>query len=309
MPGVTFLIADTDAIVDGNYLRLANELHRRGQEVNLCFVESLGMANSRIMAQGFRLDEPVSAGDAFPDTKAVRLEDADTVWMMSLGMRHSFLDKMQMLFTLQRRCRIVNSIDAIMHFKSKYFTATQGEVFKHPETWASNHPQELHAVMAEKGGRWVVKPPASSFGRDVYLLTAGDPNAHVILESMCGPDEDRYCLLQRYIDEIEGGEKRVLIAGGKPVGQYLRRATRDHRTNLLQGATFHACDLTDDERAYCERIGARLLEYGARYVGMDLVYPWVIEFNVVNPGGLLTIEQTTREDVTAAIVDNIFAAG
>jgi len=305
MSRIAFLIAETDTVQDGNYLRLGNELTRRGHEVSFCSMESISMANSLVFARGFRPSGPVSADEPFPAPADVSLEDFDVIWVLSLGMRHSFLDKVQLLFTLQDRCRIINSLDAIMHFKSKYFTASHSHVFKHPFTWASTRPDELYEVMRAEGGKWIVKPPALSFGRDVYLLTSDDPNARVILESMCGPEQDRFCLLQRYVDEISNGEKRVILAGGKPVGQYLRIARKDHRTNIQQGATFQSCELTPEEIEYSERIGELLMSHGAEFVGMDLVYPWVIEFNVINPGGLLTIEQVAGDDITAAILHNI----
>lgn len=307
MSRIAFLIAETETVEDGNYFRFANALFERGHDVTLCFMESLGMARSRIVATGFSVSEPLGVDEHFPEMDPVYLDTFDIVWILSLGMRESFLDKMQMLFTLQEKCRVINSLDAIMHFKSKYFTASHGDVFKHPDTWASNKPAELFEVMSSKGGKWIVKPPASSFGRNVYLLTPDDPNVHVILESMCGVEEDQFCLLQRYAEEIEHGEKRVILAGGKPVGQYLRTADRDHRTNVLQGASMSACELTPDERTYCEKIGERLLSYGAGYVGMDLAYPWVIEFNVVNPGGITSIEQLSGIDITGAILDQIVA--
>lgn len=308
MNHIAFLIADSDTLQDGNYLRLANECFRRGHEVWLCGMESIGLAGSRAIAHGVRLAAAVAVGEPLPVSKAVHLEHFDTIWVLSLGMRHSFLDKMQLLYTLRSRCRIVNSIDTIMHFKSKYFTASNAHIYQHPFTSASTNPDELFKVMQREGGNWIVKPPASSFGRDVYRLTATDPNVHVILESMCGPDRDRYCLLQRYVDEIGQGEKRVLLAGGKPVGQYLRLAAKDHRTNTHQGASIQSCELTDVEYQYCEKIGHFLLTYGAEFVGVDLTYPWVIEFNVINPGGLLTIEQVAHIDVTADIVDNVIDA-
>lgn len=302
---IAFLIARTDVLHDGNYLRLANECLRRGHAVALCPVESLSMAGSRVLANSAPLTCELEAGVPFPALQPVRLDQFDVIWVLSLGMRHSFLDKMQLLYTLANRVRIVNSIETIMHFKSKYFTASNTDIYKHPLTWASNDPEALFAVMQREGGKWIVKPPASSFGRDVYLLTSEDPNARVILESMCGPESDNYCLLQRYVTEIDRGEKRVLIAGGKPVGQYLRLAAKDHRTNIEQGARVSCCELTHEEYEYCERIGAFLIKHGAEFVGIDLAFPWVIEFNVVNPGGLLTIEQVTDLDITPQIVDNV----
>ena len=89
------------------------------------------------------------------------------------------------------------------------------------------------------------------------------------------------------------------------MGQYKRLATGDHRTNLLRGAKTEACDLTPDETAYCNQIGVWLRRIGANYVGIDMVYPWVIEFNVVNPGGLMTIEDLTGKDLAPKILDQL----
>jgi glutathione synthase len=202
---------------------------------------------------------------------------------------------------------VINSVDALMHFKSKYFLASHSSTFRYPKTFASNDPEELFKVISEYGvERWIAKPPAGSLGRDIFLLTARDPNTHVILESMTGPEADEYCLLQPYVEEIKKGEKRVLIAGGEPVGQYLRHARKDHRTNVMHNAEIEPCDLDKNEYKYCQTIGSFLVAHGADFVGVDLAYPYVIEFNVINPGGLLTIESLTGKDLTADIIDRVF---
>ena len=36
----------------------------------------------------------------------------------------------------------------------------------------------------------------------------------------------------------------------------------------------------------CELIGEALLEKGIRFVGIDISFPYLLEFNIVNPGGL-----------------------
>ena len=182
---------------------------------------------------------------------------------------------MQLLYSINDRVRIINSLDEIMHLKSKYFLASRPELFRYPTTYASNNPAELYQII-EQGGRWIAKPPAGSLGREVFLISNEDANARVILETLCGPDNDQYTLLQAYVAEIEQGEKRVLFAGGKPVGQYRRIAETDHRTNIMQGARSEACKLTKEEANYCEKLGAFLKDFGAELVGLDLAYPWII---------------------------------
>ncbi len=304
MPRIVFLIAETDTLVDGNYLRLGNALLARGSSPVFCLIDSLAMYHSRVVAKGFSVDQAIHDGEPFPELRPFDLAEFDVIWVLSLGLRQSFLDKMQLLHAIGEETRIINSLDAIMHLKSKYFLAGKPDRFHYPETHASTDPDELFRVIGD-GGKWIAKPPAGSLGRDVFLLEREDANVRVILNSLCGPDQDRYVLLQRYVAEIEAGEKRILLAGGKPVGQYRRLQDADHRTNLNTGARIEPCDLTPEETACCFRLGSLLQDMGAEFVGLDLAWPWVIEFNVINPGGLLTIEQLTGQDLSEAILDEI----
>ena len=69
--------------------------------------------------------------------------DHELVWILGLGDRGNFLDKYQLLYSLPESCKIINSLDAIMHLKSKYYLASQGDQFPSPETYASNSAEEL----------------------------------------------------------------------------------------------------------------------------------------------------------------------
>ena len=303
---ITLLIAVSELIEESNYLRLGNALLERNFSVSYCFMDSLAMHGSKVMASGFQVTKPLVVDAPFPQCQLIDLEQADVVWTLTLGMRHSFLDKIQLLKCLESKCQLINSLEALMHLKSKYFLASQSEVFQYPETHCATDPRELERIITQGGGRWIAKPPAGSLGRDIFLLSAEDPNLRVILETMTGIDADQYCLLQPYVEEITHGEKRVLIAGGQPVGQYLRHAEQDHRTNVSAGAQTELCELSAKELAYCQRIGEFLMQQGAYFVGLDLAYPWVIEFNVVNPGGIQTILELGGEDLSGAVIDSIF---
>lgn len=312
MKRIALLIGETDYLVDGNYLRIANyyldfpnipDSQDQSYEVSLVLVDSLRMVQNRICADAFRVTGKLYADQPFPAFSHLALDSFDLCWLLSLGIRETFLDKIQLLYNLP--CPLINSLDAIMYLKSKYFLASQDDVINYPPTWASTDPDYLYQVVKTEGGRWIAKPPAGSLGRDVFFLEENDPNLAVILENLTGQQHERYCLLQRYVDEIEAGEKRVLLANGKPVGQYLRTAAIDHRTNVMRGARASPCGLSTEERQYCERIGAFLRSKGAYFVGLDLVYPWVIEVNVINPGGITRIDQLEGTDLTAGVVDAV----
>ncbi len=305
MATISLLIQYTPLIEDGNYLRFGNELIDRGHTVNVCMVDSLHMFASKIAATGFALSAPLRPGDHFPSAKQILLQDSDIVWVLGLGLRQSFLDKLQLLYSLENFCSVINSPSSILNLKSKYSLAAKSDIFQYPLTHASSDPDALYQLIENSGHKWIAKPPAGSMGRDIFLLSAEDANTRVILETMTGPDSDKYCLLQAYVDEIAAGEKRVLFAAGEVVGQYRRRANKDHRTNLVQGAKIDACDLNEEEQLYCQKIGRYLKSEGAAFVGMDLAFPFVIEFNVINPGGVLTIESLGGGCLAGDIVNRI----
>lgn len=305
MSRVLLLLPQSEQLVDGNYLRFCNGLMARDHEIVLAFTDTLRLTASRVLASGWVPDRPLKPNQQVPALTAIPAGEFDLCWLFSLGKRESFLDKFQMLYSLGPRTRFVNSLDSIMHLKSKYFITSQPDLIRHPETHASTDPEHLLQIVETSSHAWVAKPPAGSLGRDVFVLKPGGPNNRAILQNLCGREEDQYTLLQQYVSEVTSGEKRVLFAGGKVIGQYRRTATGDHRTNLIQGATSTACDLSEAEAIYCRTIGQVLTSMGAGFVGIDLIYPWVIEFNVINPGGITTIDELTGVDLTNAVLDSL----
>ena len=286
-----------------NYLRFAKCLSK-SYEVTLISIDSLQLIDNKVSGGHFRWRSEFSAGKDLPapDIKPI---DQDLLWVLSLGERHSFLDKYQLLYALSKKSRFINSLHALMHLKSKYYLATQPNLFPQPETHASRNASDLKRIIRSKGGKWIIKPPAGSLGRDVFLVHPSDTNLGSILEHMCGVHDSNYVMIQRYVKEIEEGEKRVILAGGRVIDQYKRLPIKDHRTNVSQGALTEHCELTREERAYCERLSMYLVKEGVHFSGIDLAWPWLIEINVVNPGGLDTIENITGRDHTNEVLEAV----
>lgn len=307
MARTALLIQETPTLEDGNYLRFAHELVKSGHTVDILFIDSLRLLAGQVTANAFSWRPDLKPGSSFPVSTALKI-DHELVWILGLGDRGNFLDKYQLLYSLPESCKIINSLDAIMHLKSKYYLASQGDQFPSPETYASNSAEELINIVQGNEGKWIVKPPAGSLGRDVYLTHASDSQLGDIIQNLCGVDNSRYTMLQRYIPEIEQGEKRVLLAGGRVIGQYLRLPLLDHRTNITAGAKTEPCSLTDAEHAYCNGLAHQILLKGAWFAGVDLVYPWLIEVNVINPGGITTIEELTGCDLSAQVVEAVMAS-
>ena len=142
---ILLIVPETDTVTDGNYRRFANLLIASGNtRVTLSHMDTLGLASSDVIAMGTRIDEPLVTDTPLPSSpRPVPLQSFDVVWVLSLGNRHSFLDKIQLLHAVGERTHIINSLTSLMHLKSKYLLNSNPSVFSHPETWASTDPDHL----------------------------------------------------------------------------------------------------------------------------------------------------------------------
>jgi glutathione synthase len=229
------------------------------------------------------------------------VSEFDMVWVLGFGPRESFLDRVELLQRVPAH-KFVNAPGALLTLHAKYHLPLSALAEHHPQTFASCDPQWLIDIVAEDGGDWILKPPATSFGRDVFRVRRDDPNLRVIVENLTGNDGSRYCVLQRFVPEIEHGEKRILIANGDIVGAYLRLPGGDHRVNLAGDGAAQTTRLTRDEADLALRAAAVLAAEGVRFAAVDMAWPWLIEFNIVNPGGLGTIERLTGVDIGPRVV-------
>lgn len=273
-----------------NHLRLPEAFHQAGWHTETAPHESLHMADGALLCRV----GPVAA--------------FDRVWCLGFGERQSFLDRMQLLSALPQE-QMVTSVAALLHMHGKMHWQDHM-----PPSFLSCDPDYLLAQTG-RGHDWVLKPPAGAYGRDLYRLRADDSAADkaALLKSLTAGN--RYWLLQRYLPQIEDGEKRVLYAGGLLLDCYLRRPapqagpddSRDlmaavPTANMATGATAQTCALAPAERRLADRIANELLAQGVGFAAIDLVHPYLMEVNIANPGGLGTLARLQGADPAAGVV-------
>ena len=275
MSQILFLIGDVRHAVNDNHQRLPQCFRQAGWTVTVLDHTSVHL----------RASQPMAASH--------RLSDFNLIWSLGFGVQATFLDRMQILKQVDQT-KLVNSVDSYMYLHGKYAFSDLM-----PETHAHHDAQALIEII-ETGGTWVIKPSAGSYGRDVHKLTNTEEGRQIVRQVT---GANGYCLLQRYLPAIQNGEKRVLLGNGKHIGHYLRKPGDGFLANLNTGGTAELCDLSDAEERLAADIGLRLHDQGVRFAAVDLVYPYLLEINVVNPGGLGTIEGLTGCDPTPGLVE------
>lgn len=319
------ILADSIHRIDWNQADFANCFLDKGINVFYGLINSLSTRNYSVYGDTVQVLAKVHHyGSVLDPVNAQCLEKYDLIWVMNQPHPALAKDIWQMLWMLSKRVPFVNSVEAMVFLNNKN---NLGIIVPPQHLVESSVANEFGILWdlytRRKEQNWVVKPTNSGCGEDVYLLQPGDSNARVILQSMTGNVmtrgeitnatliglQNKYCILQKYIPQVAQGEKRVLLAGGEVIAQHGRKlAFGDHRSNLTHGGQLVQADLTVEEMRLCSYIASALCRYGVNFIGIDISYPYILEFNIVNPGGVYDILEVTGIDYNGIIIDRIFSS-
>ena len=152
----------------------------------------------------------------------------------------------------------------------------------------------------------VIKPLFDAGGSGVFHIAPQDENFSSIIEILLKQNKEPI-LIQRYLPEIRlGGDKRIILFDGQPVGSLLRiPRAGEARANLHVGGTAKATHLTPREQEICHRIGPTLCARDLLFAGIDVIGDYLIEINVTSPTGLQEINRFNGIFLEAQLMDII----
>lgn len=145
----------------------------------------------------------------------------------------------------------------------------------------------------------VVKEAYGSFGQQVYLAN-DTPELKEIVKKIGYKD----FLMQEFVAESVGRDVRINVVGGKVVCGMLRQNENDFRSNISNGGTACAVQLTDEQKSVALQAVKAM---GLDWAGVDVMFgkngPIVCEVNS-NPHFRSTLD-CTGVDVSEYIIDYV----
>jgi len=226
--------------------------------------------------------ETVSLRNGRVYAKEQPLAEFDLTWMLGLGERDDFMDRCQILANLPAN-KMLNSAEAMLGLHSKHNHLPHA-----PLTCSANTVQALlsYTELHPQVTRWVVKPAAGSYGRGVVQVNSRKSLEQAVKRATANRS---FCIVQAFVDEIAGGETRCLVVNGEIIGSYLRIPDRDFLANLSQGARARLTQLDTQQINQVQDVANALIDKGVRFAAIDMAFPYLIEVNIANPGGLATL--------------------
>jgi glutathione synthase len=317
-------LTDTFNNPDFNKVLFANEFIRRGYQVAFASVNSLATNQDEHLAEVVWPTALLREGLPLQgDRPAVEpLAGFEIVWVMNQPHPAIANDVWQQLWSLGHKCSFVNSIEALTFLNNK--NNLRHVVPQHwlPESWVSNNAGWLwNYVSAHADREFIAKPTNGGCGADVFRLTRDRVNGQAILQSLTGNEDTahfmrdpavvghqrRYCVVQEYVPRAREGVTRVLVAGGELITSYERRPlASDHRSG--GGELKRVDSLTAEEESMALEVADALQGCGVNFAGLDIVYPYLLELNLVNPGGIQNAPVSRLDYLVGKVLDAILGA-
>ena len=166
-----------------------------------------------------------------------------------------------------------------------------------PPTLVSADHVRLKSFVQQQGDV-IVKPLDGMGGESIFRLRDSDPNINVVLETLTRKNT-RQTMAQKFIAEIDKGDKRILLIDGDPVPWALARIPPQGETrgNLAVGGIGVAVPISDRDRWICQQIAPTLRQRGLLFVGIDVIGDYLTEINITSPTCIRELNTDKQLDI------------
>ncbi len=281
------------------------EAQERGHAILHYLPQHLSLSDGRVVAQCRRASVRREQGNHFTLGAAERVDLAgvDVVMMrQDPPFDMAYITATHLLEHIHPETLVVNDPVSVRNAPEKLFVTHFAGLM--PPTLISSDPAEI-ARFRSTHQDIIVKPLFGNGGAGVFHVSPNDENLTALLEMFTERSREPV-MVQRYLPEVRGGDKRVILIDGKPAGAVNRvPAEGEARSNLHVGGRAEAAELTTRELEICGAIGPALKRQGLIFVGIDVIGDYLTEINVTSPTGLQEIGRFDGSNLAAKIWDAV----
>jgi len=196
---------------------------------------------------------------------------------------------------------VINSPQALRDFNEKLIILPFLEYI--PDTMVTASELQIKAFLKGHSDGFILKSLASYQGRSVEWITKDDKDSKKILKAYT-KNFTIPVMIQEYIPDVQIGDKRILVLGGKIIGAVLREPLKNnYLANLGQGGIARKTTITDHEKEIVNSVSEFLLKNGLHFVGFDVIGEYLTEINITCPTGIVHINKLNDIILEKQVVD------
>jgi len=274
-----------------------------GHELYWYAAEDLSFAEGRLWTMGYPVKVQHVAGDhySFGEPRILDLgKDVDVILMrqdppFDLG----YITATHLLERIQGETLVVNDPASVRNAPEKVWVLDFAQFM--PPTAITRSLGLTRKFLAEHG-EIVIKPLHGFAGGSVFRIGRDGRNLASLMELFNRNYREPH-VIQKFIPEIEAGDKRIVLVDGEVAGAVNRvPGEGEIRSNLAVGGKAAKTELTSGEEEICAALGPELKKRGLLFAGIDVIGgKWLTEINVTSPTGIVAIDQFNGTDTPGLI--------
>ncbi|WP_271077826.1 glutathione synthase [Aurantiacibacter sp. MUD61] len=244
--------------------------------------------------------------DAGERTKLDLAEDIDVILMRQDPPFHlGYISAALLLDRLKGKTLVSNDPREVINAPEKMYVLDYAHFM--PPTLITRVLDDVRDFQ-KKHGAVVVKPLHGNGGKAIFKIDADGTNISALFEvfNQTWPEPH---MVQPFLPGVSKGDKRIVLVDGVVAGAINRKPGEgEFRSNLAQGGSAEATELTAREQEICDAMGPDLKRRGLTFVGIDVIGgEWLTEINVTSPTGIVAIDKFNNTDTAAMIWDALEA--
>ena len=196
--------------------------------------------------------------------------------------------------------KVINNPTAVRNATEKLFTFNFKKFM--PPTIVTNNINEIENFL-ENIGEIITKPLYGNGGVGIHRFDKQNFNPDDLKQYL-----DLPIMVQKYIKEINQGDRRLILIDGEYCGSVARiPKDGDIKANFHAGGKAKKTDLVFRDREIIETVGPKLAKNNLFFVGIDIIGDYLTEINVTSPTGIKQINTLNNVNLEKLFWDKLEA--
>jgi len=273
---------------------LAKEAQEKNYKIFYYDPKNLSVINSKVEALGFFIKFDYKKKNFFKILKKQKLDLLKCKFILirqDPPFNMEYISATHILDAIKDKVNIINDPTSIRNISEKLYSIKYQKYM--PATLFSQNISEIKNFF-RKNKKVILKPVNSFSGNNIYLLSKF--NLKLIKKIIKKHD---YIMCQKFLPNINKGDKRVFIINGKVFGAISRVPKKgSFLSNLSKGAKPINTKLTTTEKKISKLIAHDLKKDNIFFAGIDFIDQKLNgDINVTSPTGLKTLYDLSKTNL------------
>ena len=270
---------------------LAKEAQEKRYKIFYYEPKDLSVVNSKVIASGFFIRFYYKKKNFFKILKKKKLNLSKCKFILirqNPPFNMEYISATYILDIIKNRVKIINNPTSIRNISEKLYSIKYQKYM--PSTIFSQNINEIKDFFRTHK-KIILKPINSFSGNNIHLMSKF--NLKFIKKIIKKHD---YIMCQKFIPNINKGDKRVFIINGKVCGQISRVPKKgSFLSNLSKGAKPINTKLTIKEKKISKLVAKDLKKENIFFAGIDFIDQKLNgDINVTSPTGLKTLYDLSK---------------